>query len=331
MLSGCSTAELLTLSQLTEATLRDLDLLQAKRRERGAWVRPGLAEPVQRLEQALLKSYWGVARELVDSLRGRADDIVSGRIGQARTETVSDAEVEAAGEFFSLDSAALGERLDRNRLPALELLLAYWLLRHRGIAGDTGGELFDRGRDQAVRQAGREVVPAGPVTSDLRRSLLDRYSSDIDRLRNGLWSGTPRSYGIEWIVGNSATVGEAAAHLRKLFAAEAYRIEMLAESLVWSSFQDGMRAGVVEAAREILRENGVLLTDDLSLEDVPEELIDLLPRYRWTGPDDEATCDPCRQKFGEPVVVLSLADLPAPETVCRFALGCRHHWEPINL
>ena len=117
-----------------------------------------------------------------------------------------------------------------------------------------------------------------------------------------------RATGVEAIVRGAATGGAAATLLRALFESEEFRTTMLAESLVWTAALDGYRSGAVEGNQELAR------------------LGRPLRRWKWSGPRDKVACDPCLGMFAADVEATSLADLPAPSSICRFNLGCRHWW-----
>jgi hypothetical protein len=68
------------------------------------------------------------------------------------------------------------------------------------------------------------------------------------------------------------------------------------------------------------------VTTNLTADDLDDAVKDQLPAWVWSGPDDEKTCQPCLDQFGDPVYALSLDDLPAPEEVCSFGRACRHWW-----
>lgn len=281
-----------------------LDQARRVRKTRGAWRRPALAGSAARLERALRESYWRLAREVVDSLRGRSDDVASGRLGQQ----VEADERAAAVEFFDLTDAEAAEPVDRERLAAVLLLLALWRRRHGGIAEEVGGEVFDVGRRQALQQLKLGELAPPAATATLRAELLARYRADLDRLETGLRDGTARATGVAGVVRGAATVGDAAFLLRGLFDEEYFRIVMFSESFTWTSWLDGYRAGAVEGNQELAR---------LGLP---------LRRWAWAGPQDTKTCENCAGWAGREFEALTLDDLPDPQGWCLFLRACRHFY-----
>ena len=276
------------------------------RKVRGAWRRPALAGSAARLERALRESYWRLAREVVASLRGRSDDVASGRLGQQAEVTA--AEREAAVEFFDLSEAEAAQLVDRDRLAAVLVLLALWRQRHGAIAAAVVEEVFDAERARALKQLGLgDLLTTGPTTV-LRAALLVRYRADLDRLEVGLREGTARAAGIETIVREAGSVGEAAALLRRLFDEEGFRVTLFSESLVWSAALDGYRAGAVEGNQELAR---------LGLP---------LRRWVWVGPQDKATCSNCAAWDEREVEATSLNELVSPQDWCLAGRSCRHRW-----
>lgn len=301
-------------------------LVQVPRKERGAWVKPGLADSARSLEASLLKSYRQLALDILGSLSGSSDDIASGRLLQAPVETVSEDEVDEALAYYDLPKGERSRYVDRSRLAAVLTLLALWRRRHTAIAEDAVKTLFEKGHAKALEETAQRSQMAAAVKSELRDAVIGRYGADLDRLETGLKEGTPRAHGIDWIAQNAATVGIAAALLRRLMTVEQFRVEMFAESLVWRAWSDGYRLGAVDATLTALKDAGVTLTADLSAADLDDETKAKLPAYLWSGPDDNKVCDPCRAQFGDPIYALSLDDLPAPEEICDFKQACRHFW-----
>ena len=301
-------ADLLILAAWSaELAARFEQLGQARRirKVRGAWRRPALAGSAARLNRALTESYWRLATEVVASLRGRSDDVASGRLGQQT-------EAEAAVEFFGLTEAEAAQPVDRDRLAAVLLLLALWRRRHGAIAAKVAGEVFDAERRRALKQLGLGDLLTTVPTANLRAALLERYRADLDRLEAGLREGTARAAGVEAIVRETATVGEAAALLRRLFDEESFRIVLFSESLVWTAALDGYRAGSVEGNRELAA------------------LGRPLRRWVWVGPMDKVTCDPCAAMASAEVEATGLAELPAPSSICAYGIGCRHWWRLVE-
>lgn len=333
---GWTRPQLRLAAEKIEAILDDCDCLQyaqlrqAKRRERGAWVKPGLADSAGQLEKTLLASYDRLARDVIASLSGHPDDIATGRLAQARPSDPDEAEIDAAMDEYDLPDEEKEAAVDRSLLAAILTLLLLWRRRHLAIADDKAAELFGLGRAKALQEVGKKTLALGAISSRLKNSVLAQFEADIDRLETGLRDGTARSQGLEWIVKNALTVGAAAAYLRRLFDREQYRIGMFAEALVWRAWLDGYRAGAIEVTRAILQANGVHLTDDLEIDDLTEAEREGVPLYEWVGPDDERTCDPCSGMFGDPVLALDEADLPAPEEVCAYQRACRHWWQRVE-
>jgi len=331
MFSGWTPPQLQCLhSQVTEL-LHGCRLLQAKRRERGAWVKPGLADSAGQLEKLLLASYHRLEREVMASLSGRSDDVATGRLAQAKKpKAVTDAEEDAALAYYELGEDDKDSAVDHSRLAAILTLLLLFLRRHRAIADAKAKELFEIGRKKALAEVGKTTLTEGPISTRLKDAVLGEFDEDIRRLETGLRDGTARSPGLEAIVKDSMTVGEAAALLRRLFDGEEFRIGMLAEALVWRAWLDGYRAGAIEVTRAKLQANGVHLTDDLDVGDLSESDLEGVSMYLWVGPEDERTCDPCLARFGEPVLALDENDLLSPESICAYSRSCRHGWERVE-
>lgn len=302
-----------------------ITLNQVKRKERGGWRHASLARPTEKLEKTLLASYNRLFTDLVASLKGRNDDIASGRLLQKKRVHVSPEDLYAAQEEFNLSDADVEQPLDKSRLAALLAILALWRQKHGDLALAAASPLFLQGRSKALSEA--KVPDHHPVdtTSLLSATTLARYGVDLDHLQSGLQDGTARAYGLNWITQHAATVGAAAVYLSRLKGAEAYRVGMLAESLLWSAWMTGYRQGAVEATRTKLAQLGYERVDQ-----VPDEQKQDLPRYQWVGPNDERTCGPCSDMFNEPVYASTLNDLPSPESVCEGGISCRHSWEIVS-
>lgn len=320
--------ELLLLHCTCEQIADDCRLMQVPRRERGAWVRPGLAGSAEALERALLRSYDRLARDILDSLRGRSDDVTSGRFQAARGEP-DDTEIAAALDAYGIPESERDDPAETDRLAAILLLILLWRQRHVAIADGFVEDLFARGYRRVHEEVGQPVSSV-PANTALRAEVLRQFQDDIDRLEAGLRDGTARATGITDLVTRVSTIGAAAAFLRRLFDRERYRVEMLAEALVWSSHEAGFRAGAVDATRKALTAQGVTLLDGQSIAGLPAEVREKLPAFSWTGPSDGRTCSPCRSRFGPPVYVQSIEDLPDPAGICLGRRSCRHSWELVE-
>lgn len=283
--------------------LDTLEPLEQARVRRGARARRGLIGTTMQLQRSLFRSYTRLEREIVATLRGRADDVTTYRLTQAEPA------LPAVLRAYGLTPAEGEEPVERDRLPAVLLLLLLWRRRHVAIADDFVGSTFQRGRQDVLKRLRQANAQGDPATRRLREEVLARYQEDIERLYTGLLSGTPRRAGLTAIMEAATTLGITLVQLRSLFLAEAYRLEMFAESLVWTAWSEGFRAGAVDGTREML-----LLGLDA-------------PRFRWMGPVDTRACPPCLAQFGEPIVASGVDAIPAPQDICRWGRGCRHWWE----
>jgi hypothetical protein len=321
-------ADLLPLLQnRVQVLIRDVHLLeQAKRRERGAYVKPGLADATHQFERTLLQSYHSLFQDVVASLRGRNDDVTSGRLHQAKDALVADTEVIEAMDEWDVPIDERDQLIDRTKLAAILALLLLWRSRHIEKSKAYLLKFFAQGRQNALKEIGLETVLT-PQMAALRDTILARYTGDLDRLEKALREGSPRSQGIEWIVQNAANLGEALALLRRLEESEQFRVQMFSESLAWFSSNEGFRAGAIEGTRELAKELGFVTVEGLSLEDLTDEQLAQLPHYVWSGPLDTITCSNCVAQFGEPVVAFALTELPEPASICLYGVGCRHFWQ----
>jgi hypothetical protein len=311
-------------------------MAQAKRRERGAYVKPALAGSVQVAERLLLSSFDQLAQDVVASLAGQADDVSMGRIAQAAelssaaAEQPSDAEIAAAVRHFDIPVDEMEKPVDKSRLEAILALVLLWRRRHQGIADDQVKALFNLGHLQAMGDADQTPVLPHEAAAALRGGAEVQFAADLDRLETALRDGTDKVKGIRSIVTTAASVGAASALVMALFNRTRYRVEMFAEALVWRAWMDGVRSGAVDATLIALRTAGVDTTNGISLSDLSAEVLATLPHYRWMGPNDEKACAPCRARFTDPIVALSIEDIPAPEDICRFKRSCRHWWGKVN-
>lgn len=299
-------------------------MAQAKRRERGAYVKPALAGSVQVAERLLVNSFDQLAQDVVASLVGQADDVSMGRIAQADEPT--EAEIAAAVAHFDIPIDEMDKPVDKNRLEAILALILLWRRRHQGIADDQINTLFNLGHLQAMSEADQMPVLPHEAPATLRGGATGQFGTDLDRLETSLRDGTDKVKGIRSIVTTAASVGAASALILDLFSRQKYRVEMFAEALVWRAWMDGFRSGAVDATLMALRTAGVDTSNGISLTDLSAEVLATLPRYQWAGPNDQKCCAPCKARFADPVVVLSLDDMPAPEDICRFKRSCRHFW-----
>lgn len=298
MLADLSTEELQHLNCCCEQLLLQVS------RKRGARLRP-LAGATRRLERALEKSYKQLFRDVVASLRGASDDIVKGRLSQQEL-TVEERE---ALRTFRIPVDEAEEEVDKSRLAAVLLLILLWRSRHVGIADTFVGELFDLGRERVLKRLKVTDAPRLQETAALRDETLNLYRQDIDRLQAALTDGSPRSGGIRQAVEDSDTLAEAAVALRKLYEADGYRLNLFAESLIWTAYLQGQRAGAVDGTRTLL-ERGALENE--------------LPRFRFEGPLDDRMCGNCRAYWGTEVVATSIDDIPLTQNICQFGRSCRH-------
>lgn len=303
-----------------------LPLLQAPRRDRGAWSRADLAEPAADLEKRLLKSLHQLGHDWLQSLAGAADDIVSGRLHQAKRPGTSPEEEEDALSYFDIDADERNQPVDKSRLAALLALLLLWRNRHLSIADAAIADNFKRGRQKALSDVKVRQASENADTQKFMADLQARFEGDVDRLKEGLENGTARSYGLRWILENSATIGGAAAYVRRLLDSEGYRSTLLSEHATWWGTQAGMRAGAIDATRSLLKEMGKAFPDHVTVDELSDQEKEILPQFIWAGPDDELTCESCSSMFGEPVFALSADDLPSPESICSFSFNCRHEW-----
>jgi hypothetical protein len=317
------------LLQLLDAQVRcsieqAISLLQMKREERGAYTHPGLKNPTHEFEQSLLRSYSDLFEQVVASLRGRNDDLAMGRLHQAE-KPVTAAEELAALDYWDVPEDEQDHPVDKTRLAAILALILLWRSRHTKRATAYAATFFEQGKATALAEIGVAAVLVGEL-ANLQETILARYTGDLDRLETALREGSPRSRGIEGIVSNAATLGEALALLRRLHETEKLRVRMFAESLAWTAWNEGFRAGAVAGTREKAKELGFVTGEGLSLAALSDEQLMQLPHYVWSGPDDEKCCEPCKKQFSDDVVAFELADLPAPQDVCRFGRACRHWW-----
>jgi hypothetical protein len=325
-------ADLLPLLQnRVQVLIRDVHLLeQAKRRERGAYVKPGLADATHQFERTLLQSYHSLFQDVVASLRGRNDDVTSGRLHQAKETPVADTEVVEAMDEWDVPIDERDHPIDRSKLAAILALLLLWRSRHVEKSKAYLLKFFEQGRQTALKEIGVEKVLT-PLMAALRDAILARYTGDLDRLEKALREGSSRSQGIEWIVQNGANLGEALALLKRLEESERFRIEMFSESLSWFSSNEGYRAGAIEGTRDSAKELGFVTAEGLSLEDLTDDQLAQLPHYIWSGPDDPRCCGPCKSAFSEgPVAALSLDDLIRPQDRCLYGQACRHFYELVE-
>lgn len=281
------------------------EIAQARKvnRTRGAWRRPAVAGTVSALEKSLRALYDETEHKIVLALVGEsAEQQVSGDTGELET---------AALEHHGLTVEDGEKPVDRKVLSAILLLLALLRSTQLGLAGETIQATYDASRAALLKRLKRPDAPALPATSPLAAQVVTQFEADAQRLYTSLLDGTARAEGTEVIVSSSATVSDAVLRFRTLFAAEAFRLSMFAEALVWAAWMAGFRAAAVDGTQAALAAG--------------EES----PRFQWIGPDDSRTCDPCHSRFGEPVVARSLADLPDPWTVCEYRRACRHAWQVV--
>lgn len=342
MLDQLSNRELALLIQQLNLTRRQYRLLQVapllqsapprnKRTERGAYVHPELAEETADFERLLIKSYRQLGSDWLKSLSGSSDDIASGRLLQAKKPPITRQEELDALDYFEVPEDEADKRVDKNRLVALLTLLALWKSRHLSISDGLVDRLFERGRKKALSDAKRSNAAEGPETTKLKHEVLNKYEDDIERLKDGLENGTRRSDGLRRILDTAATVGAAALLLRRLFDSEAYRVSMFAESAAWTAYQQGERAGAIEATLDVLKSQGHPFPQSLPLSDLTDEEKEELPRYRWSGPQDSRNCEACASKFDEPdIYALSAAELPLPEEICLAGRACRHIFQIVS-
>lgn len=290
-------------------------------------MKPGLADSAAQLEKQLLKSYRQLAVDVLESLRGASDDIASGRLAQVKKDAaVSEAEEDAALDYYNLPESERSHVIDHTRLAAILALILIWRRRHTAIAEDAIHALFDKGHQKALSDTGQPSQMPVDTIRTVRDRVLTLYGADLDRLETGLRDGTARAHGVEWIVQNALTIGVAATLLRQLMTSEQHRVEMFAESLTWRAWSDGYRVGAVDATQSALKDAGVTITSTLSVDDLDNETKAQIPAWLWSGPDDERACGPCSAQFGNPVYALGIDDLPAPEDICLFGRACRHFW-----
>ncbi len=294
-------------------------LSQTPRRERGAYRHPKLSPLLVDLEATLTHSFHGLFTDLLDSLKGRSDDIIKGRLHQAKRPHGSVAE---AADYFDIPEDEVDQPVDRSRLAALLALLLLWKQRHTALLKDAAQKAFDAGRAKAIDAAKLPEHEAGGAV-DIPPAFLARYESDVERLAAELENGTKRSAGVRAIIENSATLGDVALGLRELENVERFRVEMLSEHMLWWAESAGTIAGAKESTALQLA-----LLGYGSVKDLPAELLEKVPRYVWAGPDDERCCPPCLDGFGEGPVTAD--EMIPPYERCDFGINCRHSYEPFG-
>ena len=289
-------------AELGQALQRLEQLRKFKRR--GARRRPGLAGSAARLEVALLASFERLERDAVASLRGRADDVASGRLFAADEA----AELAAARYRFDLSEEDAAAPVDRAREAAVLALLLLWRRRHEAIADAEIARVFGVGRAEVLRRLKVDHALSTPETRALEGQVLGRYEDDLDRLQEGLTEGTPRAVGLRRIVEEASSVGAAAVLVRRLFDEEQFRVQLFSESAVWVAWLQGWRAGAVDgsAARVAAGEAA--------------------PEFEVAGPLDERTCSVCTDLVGLRVQATTTEELFLLEDRCLFGRSCRHFW-----
>lgn len=287
---ACSVSEVAEIQELCQEVTAQLLLLDRARRVRtfrGARARQGLKTQVRRLENRLGADWQKLRNQIVRSLRGPSDDLASGRLHQ-------------------------DQRLDRDRLAAILVLLAIWQRDYlKTLAGATG-VYFGLGRNQILTQLKQPKLTPSNETKRLISDVEGLYRNDVSALQQALENGSVRASGLRQIIQESDTVEQAIPQVDQLFRSERFRLDLLAESFVWTAWSQGFRAGAVEGSQAL----------EASGEPVPS--------FRWSGPADSVTCSPCLAQFGRDVQATSFGVLPLPQEICSYGRNCRHFWSLIS-
>ncbi len=249
--------------------------------------------------------------QIISSLKGRSDDIVTGRFHQSGT-------VKESAEYFDIPEGELASPVDRTRLEAILALLVLWKQRHTTLLQEAAQKAFDLGRNKAIIAA--NLPSHQPIASaEVPPAFLARYESDVSRLAAELEAGTKRFEGVRSIIEKGVTLGEVALQLRRLEDVERFRLDLMSEHLVWWGESEGLMSGAKEATSLQLAILGYA-----NVKELPKELLGRLPRYVWAGPDDSRCCGSCLAAFNEDPVFADQMISPAER--CEFGANCRHFW-----
>lgn len=268
---------------------------------RGAWRRPQLSQAVGVLNRQLLDLYDFTEHAIVLLLAG--EDVPA-----IEQDSSDDDPVAAALAYHGLSAEDGGRPLDTAVLSAVLLILARFREKQLSLAGAAVQATFSESRAALLKRLKREGTAVSGSAAVLISQVIRLYEDDAQRFYRDLLDPSPRSQGVREIVEGSETLGAAVVALRQLFDTEQYRLTLFSEALTWDAWMAGFRVAAVEAT------NAAFLAGVAP------------PQFKWLGPDDGRTCDPCRALFGDTVTAHSLADLPAPHTVCEYRRACRHWW-----
>lgn len=280
----------------------EIDQARKVNKRRGAWRRPHLTGAVATLNRSLLAEFDFTEHAIALLLAGEA-------LPEQEQADPGD-DVTAALTHHGLDLGIAGRDVDPAAAAAALILLGGFRATQLQFANAAVETIARNARGALLKRLGYGDAPELPETTGLTSQVARVYEDDARRLYQDLLDGTARApVGLQQIT-ELATVGSAVTALRFLFDQEAFRLTLFAEALGWDAWMAGFRAAAVEAT-SAARAVGA----------AP-------PQFLWTGPLDAKTCAPCRRQFAGPVTATSLADLPAPATICEGRRSCRHWWSP---
>lgn len=287
-------------------------------------LRPGLAGKSDEALRLLLSPLDDLVQDLMQSASESAG--LAQAIGPpARGEEA------AALKSFGLSMEAAGRQHDQNIAPTWDMHLQRWLRRHHGVVDRLVADHGATGRSAALAENG--LTEAEPITQTAAAWALvpGQFENVGETLAEELRRGTPRSYGLIHVLEGPRTLGAAALHLRRLHDAARPVLELLAQQATWTSYAEGHRLGAIDGTHATLREAGALpgAGSVLTEAGLPADVRAALPRYRWSGPQDEATCGACSAKKQQIVYALGVDEMPSCQAVCAQNLSCRHHWAKV--
>lgn len=323
-LDHLTTPELLGLRGQVQETLSDLLRLVPEEapREDPEPQRPGLAGRSQEALQLLLTPLDDLVRDLVLSARDSAG--LSQAVAPAAKGEMAyalrrlDLPLESAGRHFSEDVAS-----------TWDTHLQRWLRRHHEVVDRVIRDLGAAGRTAALGELGLDNAEFISETSGEWARLPGRFEGAGDGLAAEMRTGTMRSLGLAGILDHSTrTLGVAALHLQRLHDTMRPALERLAGQVTWTAYAEGYRLAAINGTHALLRAADAMPAAGLALIEatISESVLGTLPRYRWSGPQDEQTCGPCNARKQQVVYALSVDEMPCCQTVCRQGHACRHHW-----
>src|SRR6185437_6983571 len=111
----------------------------------------------------------------------------------------------------------------------------------------------------------------------------------------------------------------------RMLEAERPAVERLAHQVPWLALNEGYRLAAIEGTHELIQDAGGMPDIGLALTaaNIRNDVLQTLPRYRWSGPMDNDTCASCQARKDYVTYAFSIEDMPSCSSECPMGFSCR--------